>query len=186
MQSVSASDPLSTKDLPLKLTALIVSAYVGRNAVQPDTVPTLIRAVYGTLSSIGQPTDIADTEARTPAVPVKRSVFPDYIVCLEDGKKLKMLRRHLSSAYGMTPAQYRERWRLPSNYPMVAPNYATRQSELARASGLGRKTGEDSAGAVSAGAPEIPAPVESVSAQEDTPRITVLPERKRGRRKAPV
>lgn len=186
MQSVSTSDPLTTKDLPLKLTALIVSAYVGRNAVQPDMVPALIRAVYETLSSIGKPTDIADAEARTPAVPIKRSVFPDYIVCLEDGKKLKMLKRHLSSAYGMTPAQYRERWGLPSNYPMVAPDYAMRRSELARASGLGRKTGEDGTDARSAGTSAVPAPAEIVGAQDDTPRITVLPERKRGRRKASV
>ncbi|MBV1832981.1 MucR family transcriptional regulator [Novacetimonas pomaceti] len=121
----------------LELTTQIVSAHVSNNAVGADTVPDLIKQVYQALTSLDQPA--AEPEKLQPAVPIKRSVFPDYIVCLEDGKKLKMLKRHLQSAYGMTPEQYRERWGLPSDYPMVAPNYAERRSTLAREIGLGRK-----------------------------------------------
>jgi predicted transcriptional regulator len=112
------------------------------NRVPAEDLPPLIRKVYAALSSVdGRPEDTAAAgpEAPTPAVPIKKSVFPDYIVCLEDGKKLKMLKRHLQAAYGMTPAQYRERWKLPQEYPMVAPNYTTRRSVLAKESGLGRK-----------------------------------------------
>ncbi|MBB2190548.1 MucR family transcriptional regulator [Gluconacetobacter azotocaptans] len=126
------------QDAPLlELTAQIVSAHVSNNTVVPDGVPDLIRQVYQALTSLGQVAP--EPEKLQPAVPIKRSVFPDYIVCLEDGKKLKMLKRHLQSAYGMTPEQYRERWGLPSDYPMVAPNYAERRSTLAREIGLGRK-----------------------------------------------
>ncbi|ACI52927.1 transcriptional regulator, MucR family [Gluconacetobacter diazotrophicus PA1 5] len=126
------------QDAPfLELTAQIVSAHVSNNTVVADSVPDLIRQVYQALASLGQVAP--EPEKLQPAVPIKRSVFPDYIVCLEDGKKLKMLKRHLQSAYGMTPEQYRERWGLPSDYPMVAPNYAERRSTLAREIGLGRK-----------------------------------------------
>ncbi|MBB2206630.1 MucR family transcriptional regulator [Gluconacetobacter takamatsuzukensis] len=121
----------------LELTAQIVSAHVSNNSVVADGVPDLIRQVYQALTSLGQVAP--EPEKLQPAVPIKRSVFPDYIVCLEDGKKLKMLKRHLQSAYGMTPDQYRERWGLPTDYPMVAPNYAERRSTLAREIGLGRK-----------------------------------------------
>lgn len=121
----------------LELTAEIVSAHVSNNAFAAEGLPGLIREVYAALESVGQPAP--EPEKLQPAVPIKRSVFPDYIVCLEDGKKLKMLKRHLQSAYGMTPEQYRERWGLPSDYPMVAPNYAERRSTLAREIGLGRK-----------------------------------------------
>ncbi|MBB2160319.1 MucR family transcriptional regulator [Gluconacetobacter sacchari] len=121
----------------LELTAQIVSAHVSNNSVVADGVPDLIRQVYQALTSLGQAAP--EPEKLQPAVPIKRSVFPDYIVCLEDGKKLKMLKRHLQSAYGMTPEQYRERWGLPTDYPMVAPNYAERRSTLAREIGLGRK-----------------------------------------------
>ncbi len=123
----------------LTLTAQIVSAHVSNNSVPAEALPNLIRQVHQALSGAGQPA--AEPEKPQPAVPVKRSVFADYIVCLEDGKKLKMLKRHLQSAYGMTPDQYRERWGLPSDYPMVAPNYAERRSALARQIGLGRKDG---------------------------------------------
>ena len=126
----------------LQLTAQIVSAHCGCNTVPTEDLSTLIHTVYAALSSIdGRPEDAAadGSEALTPAVPIKKSVFPDYIVCLEDGKKLKMLKRHLQTSFGLTPAQYRERWKLPQEYPMVAPNYATRRSVLARESGLGRK-----------------------------------------------
>ena len=121
----------------LELTTQIVSAHVSNNSVAADVLPDLIRQVYQALSSASRPAE--EPEKLQPAVPIKRSVFPDYIICLEDGKKLKMLKRHLQSAYGMTPEQYRERWGLPSDYPMVAPNYAERRSTLAREIGLGRK-----------------------------------------------
>ncbi|MFT9400277.1 MucR family transcriptional regulator [Acetobacter sp.] len=121
----------------LDLVAEIVSAHVSNNQTDPATIPALIKDVYQALKTADQPQ--SEPEKLQPAVPVKRSVFPDYIVCLEDGKKLKMLKRHLQSAYGMTPEQYRERWSLPTDYPMVAPNYAERRSTLAREIGLGRK-----------------------------------------------
>ncbi|MBV9812152.1 MAG: MucR family transcriptional regulator, partial [Acetobacteraceae bacterium] len=120
----------------LNLTARIVSAHVGHNAVTPDALPSLIQSVYRTLATVDAPVQVDKPQ---PAVPVRRSVFPDYIVCLEDGKKLKMLKRHLMTAYNMTPEQYRERWGLPHDYPMVAPSYAERRSTLAKQIGLGRK-----------------------------------------------
>jgi predicted transcriptional regulator len=123
----------------LSLTAQIVSAHVSNNTVPAEALTALIRQVHQALAGVGQVAP--EPEKLQPAVPVKRSVFPDYIVCLEDGKKLKMLKRHLQSAYGMSPDQYRERWGLPSDYPMVAPNYAERRSALARQIGLGRKDG---------------------------------------------
>jgi len=168
----------------LALTAGIVSAHVSTNTVDVATVPELIRTIYQNLASLGAPAESMKDEKLTPAVPVKRSVFSDYIVCLEDGKRLKMLKRHLGRAYGMTPMQYRERWGLPADYPMVAPNYATRRSELARASGLGRKTGAETSGAHSGPATGAPADDGVRLSRNDTPHITVLPERKRGRRKA--
>ena len=121
----------------LGLTAQIVSAHVSNNAVASDALPSLIQEVYKTLSGIG--TEVVEAERPQPAVPIKRSVFADHIVCLEDGKKLKMLMRHLKTAYNMTPEQYRERWGLPAEYPMVAPNYAERRSALAKEIGLGTK-----------------------------------------------
>jgi predicted transcriptional regulator len=120
----------------LTLTAQIVSAHVGANSVSPDILPELIRDVYRTVAGLGA-APAATPERPQPAVPVKKSVFPDYIVCLEDGKKLKMLKRHLMSSYNMTPDQYRERWGLGSDYPMVAPNYAQHRSSLAKKIGLG-------------------------------------------------
>lgn len=121
----------------LGLTAQIVSAHVSNNSVTPDALPSLIQEVYRTLSGVGR--DVPAVDKPQPAVPVKKSVFPDFIVCLEDGKKLKMLKRHLKTAYNMTPEQYRDRWELPSDYPMVAPNYARHRSTLAKKIGLGTK-----------------------------------------------
>ena len=121
----------------LGLTAQIVSAHVSNNSVAPDALPALIQDVYRTLSGVGR--EPAQPDKPQPAVPVKKSVFPDHIVCLEDGKKLKMLKRHLKTAYNMTPEQYRERWGLPPEYPMVAPNYARHRSSLAKKIGLGTK-----------------------------------------------
>ena len=121
----------------LGLTAQIVSAHVSNNVVTVDALPSLIQEVYRTLSNVGREPSAPDKPQ--PAVPVKRSVFPDHIVCLEDGKKLKMLKRHLKTAYNMTPEQYRDRWGLPPDYPMVAPNYARHRSTLAKKIGLGTK-----------------------------------------------
>ena len=123
----------------LNLTAKIVSAHIGNNQVAPDALPKLIQAVYDSLAAVG--TAEPAPAPLMPAVPIRRSVFPDHIVCLEDGKKLKMLKRHLRGTYGMTPDQYREKWGLPADYPMVAPNYASLRSSLAKQLGLGRKPG---------------------------------------------
>ncbi|MEO8714487.1 MAG: MucR family transcriptional regulator [Acetobacteraceae bacterium] len=121
----------------LGLTAQIVAAHVSNNPVSPEALPSLIQEVYKTLSGVGREPPVP--ERPQPAVPVKRSIFPDYIVCLEDGKKLKMLKRHLKTSYNMSPDQYRDRWGLASDYPMVAPNYARHRSSLAKKIGLGTK-----------------------------------------------
>jgi predicted transcriptional regulator len=120
----------------LGLTAQIVAAHVANNEMESRGLSGVIRAVYNTLSNIEQP-PAAPIVKPQPAVPIRKSVFPDYIVCLEDGKQLKMLKRHLSSSYNLTPEQYRERWGLDASYPMVAPNYAERRSALAKQIGLG-------------------------------------------------
>lgn len=122
----------------LTLTTNIVAAHVANNSVPVADLPGLIREVYQTLSSVGanQP---KEAERPQPAVPIKKSVMPDHIICLEDGKKLKMLKRHLKSAYNLTPEQYRERWELPPDYPMVAPLYAKQRSKLAKQIGLGTR-----------------------------------------------
>ena len=121
----------------LELTTEIVSAHVGNNSIALGDLPQLIQDVYKTLAIVG--TTPAVPERPKPAVPIKKSVFPDFVVCLEDGKKLKMLKRHLKTAFNMTPDQYRERWGLPPEYPMVAPNYAKHRSALAKKIGLGTK-----------------------------------------------
>ena len=129
-------DSSSTADL-MALTAQIVSAHVSNNAVPAEALTTLIQNVHQALAGIG--VEPVEEERPQPAVPVKKSIFPDYIICLEDGKKLKMLKRHLQTAYDMTPEQYRERWGLAADYPMVAPNYAKHRSTLAKQIGLGTK-----------------------------------------------
>jgi predicted transcriptional regulator len=122
----------------LALTVEIVSAYVGNNALDTAAVLDLIGAVFAKLNELA--TDEKPLpETLTPAVPIRRSVTDDYIVCLEDGKKLKMLRRHLMTAHGMTPEEYRAKWGLKPDYPMVAPTYAAKRQELAKKIGLGRK-----------------------------------------------
>ena len=130
------TDTKNDADL-LSLTAKIVSAHVSNNSVDSSSLASLIQLVHKTLANIGE--EEAPVEKLVPAVPVKKSVFPDFIICLEDGKKLKMLKRHLATSYNMTPEQYRERWNLPADYPMVAPDYAAKRSELAKSIGLGRK-----------------------------------------------
>ncbi|WP_081160320.1 MucR family transcriptional regulator [Ensifer aridi] len=124
----------------LELTSRIVSAYLSRNIIPAGELPHLIQQTYDSLdgssrSSRTQP----NIEEQRPAVPIKKSVTDDFIICLEDGKKFKSLRRHLMASYGLTPEQYREKWKLPADYPMTAPNYARQRSELARATGLGKK-----------------------------------------------
>src|SRR3954451_14475658 len=143
----------------LGLTAQIVSAHVSKNQIGTDALPSLIRAVYRSLSTAADAE--APAPAQTPAVPIKKSVFPDYIVCLEDGKKLKMLKRHLLTSYGLSPDAYRAKWGLPRDYPMVAPNYAAVRSGLAKQIGLGRKP---------ASAPE--------SGPEPEPEVQKLPARR--------
>ncbi|WP_207456169.1 MucR family transcriptional regulator [Azospirillum sp. SYSU D00513] len=139
------SDQLRS-DLPedalLRMTADIVSAYVSKNALPAQQIPEVINTVYSSLTGLtGEPADLP-AEPLKPAVPIRKSVTPEYIVCLEDGKKLKMLKRHLRSTYNMSPDEYRARWGLPADYPMVAPNYAAQRSEFAKRIGLGRSRGE--------------------------------------------
>lgn len=120
----------------LALTADIVASHVSNNSVPVGELPVLIEQVFQTLASVNH--SAASAAGRPePAVPIKKSVTPDYIVCLEDGKKLKMLKRHLKTRFNMTPDEYRERWNLPVDYPMVAPNYAKQRRELAKKIGLG-------------------------------------------------
>ena len=142
VEAVPSSDVLG-------LTAQIVSAHVSNNPVMPDALPALIQDVYRTLAGVGK--EPVQPDKPQPAVPVRKSVFPDHIICLEDGKKLKMLKRHLKTAYNMTPDQYRTKWGLSREYPMVAPNYAEHRSSLARKIGLGRRAG-------TAAPPAAPAP----------------------------
>ena len=124
----------------IDLTSDIVSAHVSNNSVSVDDLPALIGNVFAALSSCGEPEEKEEPRPE-PAVSIRASVKPDYIVCLEDGKKLKMLKRHLRTHYDMSPEEYRERWNLPADYPMVAPNYAEKRRELAVKIGLGRKPG---------------------------------------------
>lgn len=126
----------------LSMTTDIVSAHVSNNSVDVADLPKIIRQVYTSLAELGGH-PVVNTDRPEPAVPVKKSIHDDYIICLEDGKKLKMLKRHLKTAYNMSPEQYRERWGLPADYPMVAPNYAKQRSSLAMKIGLGRKRKSD-------------------------------------------
>lgn len=124
------------------LSADVVSAYVSNNSVAVSDLPSLIQSVHGALSNAGSPRTEEPQPELKPAVSIKKSVTPDYLISLEDGKKYKSLKRHLSSKYDMTPDQYRAKWGLPSDYPMVAPNYAAARSDLAKKMGLGRKAAE--------------------------------------------
>lgn len=123
----------------IELAGDIVSAFVSNNSVPIADLPALIASVHATLSKLNHSTIEEKPEPLTPAVSVKRSITPDYIVCLEDGKKFKSLKRHLRTRYDMTPEQYRSKWNLASDYPMVAPNYAAARSELAKNMGLGQQ-----------------------------------------------
>jgi MucR family transcriptional regulator, transcriptional regulator of exopolysaccharide biosynthesis len=123
----------------IELTAGIVSAYLGNNSVAAGEIPALINQVHSALLRVASGSVGSSGDALKPAVSVKKSVAPDYIVCLEDGKKFKSLKRHLRTQYKLTPEQYRERWGLPPDYPMVAPNYAAARSHLAKQMGLGQQ-----------------------------------------------
>lgn len=124
----------------LRMTADVVSSYVAKNQLTAEQLPDLISAVHASLRAIGDaPAPVQEPEQK-PAVSVRRSITPDFLICLEDGKKLKMLKRYLNTNYGMTPDQYRQKWGLPPDYPMVAPNYAKQRSEFAKEIGLGRSS----------------------------------------------
>ena len=127
-----------TDEEMLRMTTNVVSAYVGNNNLPPTQIPDVIKTVYGSLTGLSRTAGGRDLPR--PAVPVRRSVTPDYIVCLEDGRKLKMLKRHLRTTYNMTVDDYRQKWGLPIDYPMVAPNYAKQRSVFAKRIGLGRRS----------------------------------------------
>ena len=122
----------------LRMTAEVVAAYVGNNSLPATQLPDVINTVYGTLRRVNGAAAPANEQSQKAAIPVRRSITPDYIVCLEDGKKLKMLKRHLRTAYGLSPEEYRSKWGLPADYPMVAPNYSKKRSAFAKKIGLGR------------------------------------------------
>lgn len=126
------------RDELLRMTTQVVSAYVGNNTVAETQISDVIQSVYGSLEGLGVGSNDTQTKQK-PAVPVKRSITPDHIVCLEDGKKLKMLKRYLRTAYNLTPEEYRAKWGLPADYPMVAPNYAKQRSAFAKQIGLGKR-----------------------------------------------
>jgi predicted transcriptional regulator len=132
-----ASSKIAEDDL-LRMTAEVVAAYVRNNSLPTAQLSDVINTVYSSLKSLDSQAPEIKSEPLKPAVPVRKSITPDYLICLEDGKKLKMLKRHLRSTYNMTPDEYRAKWSLPPDYPMVAPNYAEQRSAFAKKIGLGR------------------------------------------------
>lgn len=137
-----AENELEMHETLITLTADIVAAHVSNNSVAVSDIPSLIENVHRALNGLSAGEVAVEAELPEPAVSIRASIKPDYIVCLEDGKKLKMLKRHLMTHYNMTPDEYRARWNLPADYPMVAPNYAATRRELAKKIGLGRKPGK--------------------------------------------
>ena len=137
MTESSASQGVQNEAL-LRMTSQIVASFVANNPVTTDSLPEVIRSVYMTVSALAGASELKPDSKPRPAVPVSRSVSTDYIVCLEDGRKLKMLKRYLRSRYDMSPDEYRKRWGLPADYPMVAPAYTERRSEFAKKIGLGK------------------------------------------------
>jgi len=135
---MQSSDASGKSDELLKLASEIVAAYVSNNTVPVSDLPSMIKSVHATLGGLAEASLSEPATAHKPAVSIKRSVMPEYIVCLEDGKKLKMLKRYLRSRYGLSPEEYRAKWGLPADYPMVAPEYAAQRSEFAKQIGLGR------------------------------------------------
>ncbi len=130
-------DKLPHSDV-VQLTTQVVAAYVGHNSVSEAEIPEVIKSVYASLSGLNRHTETVAKAKDKPAVPIKKSITPDYLICLEDGMKFKMLKRYLRTTYGLSPEDYRARWGLGSGYPMVAPNYAKRRSALAKQIGLGK------------------------------------------------
>ena len=126
----------------LRMTTEIVSVYVGHNTLNVEQIPEAIQTVYAALASLDATGGKAIAPPQKPAVPIRKSITPDYIICLEDGKKLKMLKRHIRTTFGMNPEEYRAKWGLPADYPMVAPNYAARRSDFAKKIGLGKQAGQ--------------------------------------------
>ena len=137
--------PKMAEDELLRMTAEVVSAYVSNNTLATGQLGDVIQSVYNSLRTLEGQAAEAPSEPLRPAVPVRKSVTPEYLICLEDGKKLKMLKRHLRSTYNLTPDEYRAKWGLAQDYPMVAPKYAAQRSEFAKKIGLGRGTGRNSA-----------------------------------------
>ena len=135
--SENATDPITREDL-LRITTKVVTAYVGNNTLADIQITDVIQSVYDSLEGLSNGTPVSKVKQK-PAVPIKRSITPDYIVCLEDGKQLKMLKRYLRTTHGMTPDEYRSKWGLPTDYPMVAPNYAKKRSAFAKEIGLGKR-----------------------------------------------
>jgi predicted transcriptional regulator len=142
---VESAAPKAAEDELLRMTADVVSAYVSNNTLATGQLADVIHAVYNSLRGLEGQAAEPPPEPLKPAVPIRKSITPDYLVCLEDGKKLKMLKRHLRSTYNMTPDEYRAKWGLAPDYPMVAPKYAEQRSEVAKKIGLGRGTGRHSA-----------------------------------------
>src|SRR5712691_8183563 len=134
-----------TEEHLLRMTTDVVAAYVSNNNLPTAQLPDFIASIYASLRTLDHKQEGGESGALKPAVPIRKSITPDYLICLEDGKKLKMLKRHLRSTYNMTPDEYRAKWGLAPDYPMVAPNYAARRSEFAKKIGLGRGTGRNSA-----------------------------------------
>lgn len=122
----------------LGMTTEIVSAYVGNNSVSSTDLPGLIQSIHRALSGVSQPPEAVDSAPKEPAVSIKKSITPDFLICLEDGRKFKSLKRHLRTKYNLSPEDYRAKWGLPKDYPMVAPNYARARSDLAKQMGLGQ------------------------------------------------
>ncbi len=133
------SAPEIDHETVLSMTTKIVAAYVSNNSPPSADIPTIIQSVFGALMAPGGNGGTGNEPPQKPAVSIRRSITPDFIICLEDGKKLKMLKRHLRSTYGLTPDEYRSKWGLAADYPMVAPNYAAQRSAFAKSIGLGRK-----------------------------------------------
>ena len=129
---------MDDKSEVIEMTADIVAAYVGANSVAASDLPSLIQSVHRALSGVAAGADVTEAAPKEPAVPVKKSITPDHLVCLEDGRKFKSLKRHLRTKYNMSPEDYRAKWGLAKDYPMVAPNYAKARSELAKQMGLGQ------------------------------------------------
>lgn len=137
MTDETREDNLDSSEL-LRMTTDVVSAYLGNNTVAASQISEVISTVHEALTRLNTEAGEPEAEPAKPAVPIRRSITPEYIICLEDGKRLKMLKRHLRTTYNMTPEEYRAKWGLPADYPMVAPNYAAQRSEFAKKIGLGR------------------------------------------------